>query len=140
MSTQAARPLRPLAATAACLAMVVLGLQYVIARPSEDAVREFLVVTALIGISTAIVFGLVLPRLIARGGSARVALTLSLLGLITAAAYWSGVAPVLALGGLVLARHTVDPGSRGMARTASAVAVLALVADLAALIVDGILS
>ena len=50
-----------------------------------------------------------------------------------AAVYWSGIPPVLALGGVVLARRSA-PG--GVPRAALAVGVLALVADLAILIAD----
>ncbi len=78
-------------------------MRYVIEVPDEDALREFLVVTGMIVVSTAIVFGVVIPRALARGGSGGTALTLSLLGLLLAAAYWSGVPPVLAIGGIVLA-------------------------------------
>src|SRR4051812_43959812 len=132
MSRTAARPTVPLAAVAALAALAVIGLQYAIARPDEDALREFLVVCGLIAVSTAIVFGLVVPRTT----SAKVALTLSLLGLLFAAAYWSGISPVLAVGGIVIAR-----GRDGaLARTAVWVGALALVANVAMAILDGALN
>jgi hypothetical protein len=124
----------PLAAAAGAAALAVIGLQYLIARPEEDALREFLVVTGMIVVAAAIVFGVVVPRAVARGGSPGTALTLSLLGLLLAAAYWSGIPPVLALGGVVLARHS-RPG--GASRAALVVGVLALLADLAVVIADG---
>jgi hypothetical protein len=126
---------RPLAAAAGAAALAVIGLQYVIARPEEDALREFLVVSGMIAVACAIVFGVVVPRAAARGGSPGTALTLSLLGLVLAAAYWSGIPPVLALGGIVLARRSA-PG--GVTRAAMAVGVLALLADLAILIADAV--
>jgi hypothetical protein len=125
----------PLAATAGAAALAVIGLQYAIARPEEDALREFLVVTGLIVVAAAIVFGVVVPRAVARGGSPGTALTLSLLGLVLAAAYWSGIPPVLAIGGIVLARRS-QPG--GASRAALVVGVLALVADLAVVVADGV--
>jgi hypothetical protein len=125
----------PLAAVAGAAALAVIGLQYVIARPEEDALREFLVVTGLIVVAAAIVFGVVVPRAVARGGSPGTALTLSLLGLLLAAAYWSGIPPVLAIGGIVLARRS----ARGGVTTAATVGgVLALVADLAVVVADGL--
>lgn len=124
---------RPLAAAAGAAALAVIGLQYLIARPEEDALREFLVVTGMIAVACAIVFGVVVPRAVARGGSPGTALTLSLLGLVLAAAYWSGIPPVLALGGVVLARRSA---SGGVTSAALVVGVLALGADLAILIAD----
>jgi len=125
----------PLVAVSGAAALAVIGLQYLIATPDEDALREFLVATALIVIAAALVFGVIVPRAVARGGSPATALTLSLLGLLLAAAYWSGIPPVLALGGVVLARRSA-PG--GVTTAATAVGVLALVADLASVIADGI--
>jgi hypothetical protein len=125
----------PLAATAGAAALAVIGLQYLIARPEEDALREFLVVTAMIVVAAAIVFGFVVPRAVARGGSPGTALTLSLVGLLLAAAYWSGIPPVLAIGGIVLARRSA-PG--GVTTAATVVGVLALVADLAVVVADGL--
>jgi hypothetical protein len=136
MSGTATNPLRQLAAVAAATAMAVLVLQYVVARPDEDALREFLVVTALIAVATAIVFGVVVPRALAKGGSGGTALTLSVLGLITAAAYWSGIPPVLALGGVVLARRTREGANPGLTRAAFIVGTLAILADLAVLVAD----
>jgi hypothetical protein len=118
---------------AGAFALAVLVLQYVVSPPESDALREFLVVCAMIAACTAIVFGVVIPRAAAGTHSAGIALTLSLLGLLTAAAYWSGLPPVLGLGGVVLARRGPQTG---LARGAFAVGVLAIVADLAMLIVD----
>jgi CBS domain containing-hemolysin-like protein len=126
----------PIAAAAAAVAMGLLALQYVVARPSEDALREFLVVTAMIAVATGIVFGLVIPRALAKGGSAGIALTLSLLGLLLAAAYWSGVPPVLAIGGVVLALRSGEGARAGLSRVALVVGALALVFDVVALVVD----
>jgi hypothetical protein len=118
--------------------MGVLVLQYLVARPDEDALREFLVVTGMIAVSTAIVFGLVIPRALARGGSGGIALTLSLLGLLLAAAYWSGLPPVLAIGGVVLARRTAERAPSGLTRAAFGIGVVALAADLAVLVADAV--
>jgi hypothetical protein len=126
-----------LAAAAAACAMGLLVLRYVVELPDDDALREFLVVTGMIAVSTAIVFGLVIPRALERGGSGGTALTLSLLGLLLAAAYWSGVPPVLAIGGIVLARRMGESASPRLTRAAVVVGVLALVADLAVLIANG---
>ena len=125
-----------LAVAAAACAMATLALRYVVAHPDEDALREFLVVTGMIVVSTAIVFGVVIPRALASGASAGVALTLSLLGLLLAAAYWSGLPPVLAIGGVVLGLRSSDREQTGTARAAVGFGVVALIADLAVLIAD----
>jgi hypothetical protein len=124
------------AATAAGLAMGLLALAYLVNTPDEDALRQFLVVTGIIAISTALVFGLVIPRALARGGSPGIALTLSLLGLLFVAAYWSGLPPVFAIGGVVLARRSLDGQNAGLGRAAIAIGLLAILADVAALAVD----
>ena len=94
--------------------------------PDEDALRQFIVVLAIIAVGTAVVFGLVVPR--ASEDSARAAIVLAVLALLGAGVFWSGLSPVLAVGALVLARRA--EGATG-ARAAIVVAVLALVADLA---------
>ena len=95
--------------------------------PDEDALRQFLVVLAIIAVGTAVVFGLVrAPRL--RGIRPWAAIALAVLALLGAGVFWSGLSPVLAVGALVLARRA--EGATG-ARAAIVVAVLALVADLA---------
>jgi hypothetical protein len=132
MSRTAARPAVPLAAIAALAGLAIIGLQYAVARPTEDALREFLVVCGLIAVSTAIVFGLVVPRT----RSPKVALTLSLLGLLFAAAYWSGISPVLAVGGIVIARGQ----DAALARVATWIGVIALAANVAMAVLDGVLS
>jgi hypothetical protein len=124
---------------AAALAMTVVGVQYAVNPPDGDALREVLVVAALIAGAGALVFGVVIPRAVARGTSARTALTLSLFGLLLAIGWWTGIPPVLALGGIVLAGRVTDPAQEGLARTATAIGVLALVADLALMVVGGIL-
>ena len=140
MSRSISRSVAPLAAAAAAAAMAILVLQYLVAKPNEDALREFLVVTGIIVVSSAVVFGVVVPRALAKGGSPATALTLSLLGLLLAAAYWSGLPPVLAIGGIVVARHGVEGRQSGLTRAALAVGVVALLADLAVLVADGVSS
>jgi ABC-type sulfate transport system permease subunit len=134
MKRTSVNSIAPLATAAGACAMGVLALRYAIATPDEDALREFLVVTAMIAVATALVFGLVIPRALARGSSGGTALTLSLLGLLLAAAYWAGFPPVLAIGGIVLARR--GDGRASLNRAAGAIGVLALVANLAVLAAD----
>jgi ABC-type sulfate transport system permease subunit len=126
------------AAIAVALAVGLLVLEYVLATPSEDALRQFLVVLAIIAVGMGIVFGVVVPRAVARGGSPGLALTLSLLGLLFAGVFWSGLPPVLAMGGIAVARSGRDQG--GLARVAVGAGCVALLADLAAVIADGVIN
>ena len=136
MSRTSTNSIAQLAAAAAACAMGFVVLRYVIQVPEEDALREFLVLTGIIVVSTAVVFGVVIPRALAGSGSGATALTLSLLGLLLAAAYWSGLPPVLAIGGIVLALRTKDSAPRGRTRAAVAIGAFALVANLALLAVE----
>jgi ABC-type sulfate transport system permease subunit len=138
MNASISRPVPRPAVIAAALAVGLLVLEYALAVPSEDALRQFLVVTAIIAVGTAIVFGVVVPRAAARGGSPRVALTLSLLGLLFAGVFWTGLPPVLAVGGITLARLGREQG--GLARAAVGAGFVALLADLAAVIADGVIN
>jgi hypothetical protein len=127
-----------LAAAAAACAMGFLVLRYVVELPDDDALREFLVVTGMIAVSTAIVFGVVIPRALSRGGSGGAALTLSLLGLLLSPAYWSAVPPVLAIGGIVLAQRTRETASPRLTRAAILAGVVGLVIGFAVLIANGV--
>jgi len=118
--------------------MAALAARYALSPPEEDALREFLVVSAIVVISTAVVFGRVVPRALARGGSARTALTLSLLGLLLAAAFWLGVSPVLAIGGIVLGLRSQGGEHAVMARGAVGDGILCLMANVALLVADGL--
>jgi bacteriorhodopsin len=85
----------------------------------------FILVVALI------VFGVVVPRAARRPASAgRVGLTLSILAVITVVAFWSGLPPVLAPGGIVLGYIGREHARRGLVpRAAIGVGALALVLD-----------
>lgn len=138
MSRTSNNSIPQLAAAAAACAMGFLVLRYVIEVPEDDALREFLVLTGIIVGATAIVFGVVIRRALAQGGSSATALTLSLLGLLLAAAYWSGLPAVLAIGGIVLALRTSENAPQGRTRAAVVIGVIALVAGLALLVVEAV--
>ena len=138
MHASISRPAPHPAAIGAALAVGLLALEYVLNTPDEDALRQFLVVLGIIAVGTAVVFGVVVPRASARGGSPGVALTLSVLGVLFAGAFWSGLPPVLAVGGITLARQSREQG--GLARAAVGVGGLALLADLAAVIADAVIN
>ncbi len=124
-------------AGAAVALAAVLAAVGTFAEHADNAAREFLVVLVVIALAAAAVFGWIVPRALAKGGSGRVAITLSLLGLATVAVFWSGLPLVLAAGGAVLG-WAGRSGARGatLARGAVAIAVLALVADVVVFVGD----
>jgi hypothetical protein len=93
-----------------------------------------LIITAVLA---AIVFGVVVPRAL-RGTwpMARTGLILSVLGLLTVAAFWSGAPPIFALPGILLGYVARQRGESGLATAAVIVGVLAVVADIAIYIGD----
>jgi hypothetical protein len=105
----------------------------------EQGTKEFLVVCATIAVAAAIVFGLVVPRGLQREAAGATALTLSILGLVTVAVFWSGLPPILAGGGALLgwAGRRADRG-RGMCRAAIGIGALALVAYLVIYVSDSL--
>lgn len=106
----------------------------------EHGTREFLIVCAIIAVAAAVVFGWIVPRGLQREAAGAAALTLSILGLVSIAAFWSGLPPILAAGGALLGwtGRNAERG-RGFCRGALVIGVLALVADVAVYIADSVL-
>lgn len=102
--------------------------------------REFLIVCAIIAVAAAVVFGWIVPRGLQREAAGAAALTLSILGLVSIAAFWSGLPPILAAGGALLGwtGRNAERG-RGLCRAALVIGVLTLVADVAVYIADSVL-
>ena len=94
-------------------------------------------VLLIIAVLAAIVFGFVVPRAV-RGAwpMARTGLILSVLGLLTVAAFWSGAPPIFAFPGILLGYFARQRGESGVATAAIIVGVLAVVADIAIYIAD----
>lgn len=105
----------------------------------EQGTREFLIVCVIIVVAAAIVFGVVVPRGLQREAAGATALTLSVLGLLTVAAFWSGLPPILAGGGALLgwAGRDAERG-RAMSRAAIAIGGLALLGYVAIYITDAV--
>jgi len=106
----------------------------------EQGTKEFLIVCAVIAVAAAVVFGWVVPRGLQREAAGATALTLSILGLLTVAAFWSGLTPILAGGGALLgwAGRDAERG-RGMCRAAIGIGALALTAYLVIYATDQLL-
>jgi len=122
-----------LAPAAAAFALSALLAAWGTFGDDNSSVVEYIVVLVIVVVAIGIVFGVVVPRAVSGANAARTAVILSVLGVLTIVVFWSGLPPVLAIGGIVLARSA---GSSGMARAGLAVGVLALLADLAVYIGD----
>jgi hypothetical protein len=94
---------------------------------------EYLVVLAIIAVSALAVFGWAVPRWATSPAAGRSALVLSVLGVLSIAAYWSGLPPVLAAGGAVLGWAARD---RPAGKAAIVLGALVLVADLVVYVLD----
>jgi uncharacterized membrane protein YgcG len=108
-----------LAAVAAAALLSALGTFGVLAEGDTHATREYLVVLAIIGVAALAVFGWAVPRALASPAVGWTAVVLGGLALVSVAAFWSGLPPVLAAGALILgwAQHET---SRAESRSRSA--------------------
>jgi hypothetical protein len=129
--TDSQRAIAPVAIGSIALATVLAAVG-TYADNNDQGTKEFLIVCAIIAVAAAVVFGWVVPRGLQREAAGATALTLSILGLLTVAAFWSGLTPILAGGGALLgwAGRDADRG-RGMCRAAIGIGALALVGYLA---------
>jgi hypothetical protein len=99
-----------------------------------QGVPEFLTIVAVTLVAAAVVFGVVIPRVTRPAG---VGLGLSIAGLVLVLAFWSGLTPPLAVGGILLgaaARRANVKAALGSA--AVAVGSLALVGYTAIYVLD----
>jgi hypothetical protein len=103
---------------------------------ADHGTREFVIVVGIIALAALIVFGWLVPRLARREALGVPALTLSVLGLLSVLAFWSGLPPTLAAGGALLGWAGRDGADRRLCRAAIGVGVLAVAADLAAYLLD----
>lgn len=102
------------------------------ASTDEDSLGEFLIVLGVISVCGLVVFGWVARRGLQKESAAWTALGLSVLGFLAIAAFWSGLPPVLAGGGILLgwaSRNALR--SRWAAWAAIGIGVFVLVADVA---------
>ena len=93
---------------------------------------DYLIVLAIILVATAIVFGVVVRR----WPSARTAVVLGVLAVLTLADFWTGLPPVFAAGAIALGLGERESGDARMGNIAAGLGVLAVVLDLAIYIAD----
>jgi hypothetical protein len=107
----------------------------------EHGWREFLIVCGLSLVAVALVFGLAVARLQDSPRAGAVGLALSIVGLLTVAAFWAGITPAFAVGGVLLGMAARRSGHRtGLGTAAIAVGALAIVGYLAMYIGDWVSS
>jgi hypothetical protein len=98
---------------------------------------EYLIVLGIIGVAALVVFGWIVPRALRKESAAVAALTLAIVAVLTVAAFWSGLPPVLAAGAIVVGLAGWDARERAwMCRTAVVIGVFAVVADIAVYLGD----
>ncbi len=104
---------------------------------SDGALRELTTIVGLTLAAAAVVFGLVLPRVLGSRRAASVGLVLSVLGLLLVAVFWSGLTPTFAIGGIVLGAAARRSNLRAtVGAVAMAVGSLALVGYAAVYVAD----
>ena len=102
---------------------------------AEHSSGEFWVISGLIAVATAVVFGLVVPRY--AGRSAGLGLGLATAGLLLLVpTFWSGLPAVLGSGGLVLGLAARRTRRSGVATAAVAIGALAMIGYVAIYLLD----
>jgi hypothetical protein len=125
------------AAVAVATALNAFGVYRDGSGGDSQGTREFLIVSAIIALAVAAVFGWIVPRALRRDAVAVPALVLSILGLVTVAVFWSGITPALAAGGALLGwAGRNEARGAALCRAAMAIGVLALVADIVVYVLD----
>ena len=98
---------------------------------------EYLVVLGIIGVAALVVFGWIVPRALRNQSGGVAGLVLGVLAVLTIAAFWSGLPPVLAAGAIVLGLAGWNARDREwLYRAAVVIALFAVVADVAIYIGD----
>jgi hypothetical protein len=120
-------PLLPAAVFLGTTAFTALGVFGDGTSGAEPDLGEFFVIVGVGAVAVAVVFGLVVPRTLGGTKSAGVGLGLSIAGLLLIVAFWSGLTPTLAVGGMVLGAAARRSGRRtGMGGVAVAIGALAM--------------
>jgi hypothetical protein len=130
-----------LVATGAALALAAWGTFGDSTAPNgtseQHSTSDFLIVAAIAVVAALVVFGWAVPRALRKTSTGAAALTLGILALVTVAAFWSGLPPVLAGGAILLGWYgRVAPTHAWLARAGLALGLLALVADVVVYIGD----
>jgi hypothetical protein len=139
---QPTTPTTPLVAAAAAtlVAATFLNALGIFADGTDGADHssgEFFVIVGVTAAAVAVVFGLVVPRALRGNRTAGVGLGLAIGGLVLVLAFWSGLTPPLAVGGMLLGSAARRSGRHaGVGGVAVAIGALALVGYVAIYALD----
>lgn len=132
-----AGPLLPIAVFLGTTAFTALGVFGDGTDGAEYSASEFLVIVGVSAAAVALVLGLVVPRTLRGTRAAPVGLGLAIAGLLTVVAFWSGLTPALAVGGMVLGAAARGQGRRpAMGGVAVAIGSLALLGYVVSYVTD----
>jgi hypothetical protein len=122
-STTMSREAAAAVSVAVAIALAAIG---TFRGDDDNAMRQFMVVCAIILIVAAIVFWVIVPRIDRLG---RGSLILAIVGVISVVVFWTGVPPVLAGGAALLATRARERGvETGMTTAALVLAALTVAA------------
>ena len=138
LSTTRRPALLPAAALTLAASFVFTSLGTIASGTSDEhGWAEFLMVCGFSVVAVALVFGLAVARLQDSPRAAGVGLGLATVGLLTVVAFWAGVTPALAVGGILLGMAARRTGrSAGIGTAAMAVGALALAGYVAIYLAD----
>jgi hypothetical protein len=98
---------------------------------------EYLIVLGVIAVAALVVFGWIVPRTLCKDSGGVAALVLAVLAVLTLAAFWSGLPPVLAAGAIIVGLAGWDARDRAwMCRAAVVIGLFAVAADIAVYLGD----
>jgi len=121
---------------AAAIGLNALGV-YADGKGGDASTAEFLVITGVIVVTTALLVGLLVPRIVGSTKAGVVGLVLAVLGALFVPVFWSGLTPAFAVGGILLGLSARRTGSRtGLGTAAIAIGALAGMAYVAVYIGD----
>ena len=104
---------------------------------AEPDTGEFLFIVGISVVAAAVVFGLVVPRVRRSARAAGTGLGLAIAALVLVLAFWTGLTPPLAVGGILLGAAARQQGRRpGLGGAAMAIGVLALLGYVAIYVTD----
>ncbi len=102
-----------------------------------DSIWEYAIILGFIAVASALVFGWIVPRGLRKESAGWAAVALSVLGFLTIATFWSGLPPVLAVGGITLGWAGRNARRGGfLCRAAIVIGGIAIAGDIAVYVQD----
>jgi hypothetical protein len=104
----------------------------------DDGERsEYIVVLAIIAVAALVVFGWLVPRVLRKNSAGVTAAVLAVLAVLSIAAFWSGLPPILAAGAITLGLAGWNaPSNAWLCRAAVVVGLFAVVGDIVVYVGD----